>query len=70
MKTTEATKWPDGDMNRLDAPWHEADLVAFDLEGSGAQDRDNEAILEIALVPLRAGRRLENTKAQDRRLGR
>lgn len=28
------------------------DLVAIDLEGSGAQDRDNEAILEIALVPI------------------
>ena len=28
------------------------ELVAIDLEGSGAQDRDNEAILEIALVPI------------------
>lgn len=28
------------------------ELVALDLEGSGAQDRDQEAILEIALVPL------------------
>jgi DNA polymerase III epsilon subunit-like protein len=28
------------------------DLVAIDLEGSGAQDRDGEAILEIALVPI------------------
>jgi DNA polymerase-3 subunit epsilon/exodeoxyribonuclease X len=28
------------------------DLVALDLEGSGAQDRENEAILEIALVPI------------------
>jgi DNA polymerase III epsilon subunit-like protein len=28
------------------------ELVALDLEGSGAQDRDNEAILEIALVPI------------------
>jgi DNA polymerase III epsilon subunit-like protein len=28
------------------------DLVAIDLEGSGAQDRDDEAILEIALVPI------------------
>jgi DNA polymerase-3 subunit epsilon len=43
-------------MNRLDAPWHEADLVALDLEGSGAQDHEDEAILEIAVVPLRAGR--------------
>lgn len=28
------------------------ELVAIDLEGSGAQDRDNEAILEIAVVPI------------------
>jgi DNA polymerase III epsilon subunit-like protein len=28
------------------------ELVALDLEGSGAQDHDNEAILEIALVPI------------------
>lgn len=28
------------------------ELVAIDLEGSGAQDRDHEAILEIALVPI------------------
>jgi DNA polymerase III epsilon subunit-like protein len=27
-------------------------LVALDLEGSGAQDREDEAILEIAVVPL------------------
>jgi DNA polymerase III epsilon subunit-like protein len=30
--------------------------VALDLEGSGAQDHDNEAILEIAVVPLTGGR--------------
>jgi DNA polymerase-3 subunit epsilon len=36
-------------------PWHAADLVALDLEGSGAQDRDREAILEIAVVSLAAG---------------
>jgi DNA polymerase III subunit epsilon len=35
--------------------WTSAPLVALDLEGSGAQDRDNEAILEIAVVPLIAG---------------
>jgi DNA polymerase III subunit epsilon len=28
------------------------DLVAIDLEGSGTQDREHEAILEIALVPI------------------
>lgn len=36
--------------------WAEAPLVAVDLEGTGAQDRDDEAILEIALVPITAGR--------------
>lgn len=43
-------------MNHPAAPWHQADFVALDLEGSGAQDREREAILEIALVPLRDGR--------------
>jgi len=32
--------------------WHDTDIVALDLEGSGAQDRDAEAILEVAVVPL------------------
>lgn len=36
-------------------PWTDTDLVALDLEGSGAQDHDDEAILEIAVVPLVAG---------------
>jgi DNA polymerase III epsilon subunit-like protein len=35
--------------------WATAPLVALDLEGSGAQDHDDEAILEIAVVPLVAG---------------
>jgi DNA polymerase-3 subunit epsilon len=35
--------------------WTTAQLVALDLEGSGAQDRDSEAILEIAVVPITAG---------------
>lgn len=35
--------------------WTTAPLVALDLEGSGAQDHDNEAILEIAAVPITAG---------------
>ncbi|GLY80567.1 3'-5' exonuclease [Actinoallomurus iriomotensis] len=39
-----------------DALWTHAPLVALDLEGTGAQDRDDEAILEIALVPITAGR--------------
>jgi len=37
-------------------PWHGADIVALDLEGSGAQDRHTEAILEIAAVPLTHGK--------------
>lgn len=36
--------------------WTDAPLVALDLEGSGAQDRDDEAVLEIAIVPMRDGR--------------
>lgn len=39
-----------------DMPWTQAPLVALDLEGTGAQDRDDETILEIALVPITAGR--------------
>ena len=35
--------------------WTTVPLVALDLEGSGAQDRDSEAILEIAVVPLTGG---------------
>jgi DNA polymerase III subunit epsilon len=38
-----------------DQPWHTAPLVAIDLEGTGAQDRENEAILELALVPFTEG---------------
>ncbi|OJF10754.1 3'-5' exonuclease [Couchioplanes caeruleus] len=56
MKTTDPDTRQDGPVTSTDAPWHQADLVALDLEGSGAQDRDNEAILEIALVPLTAGK--------------
>ncbi|WP_018253025.1 3'-5' exonuclease [Salinispora mooreana] len=55
MKTTDPHTRQDGPVTGTDAPWHQADLVALDLEGSGAQDRDHEAILEIALVPLAAG---------------
>jgi hypothetical protein len=35
--------------------WTAAPLVDLDLEGSGAQDHDDEAILEIAIVPVIAG---------------
>ncbi|MEU6718968.1 3'-5' exonuclease [Nonomuraea sp. NPDC046802] len=39
-----------------DQTWTAAELVALDLEGTGGQDRQNEAILEIAVVPLAEGR--------------
>jgi DNA polymerase III subunit epsilon len=35
--------------------WKDAPLVALDLEGSGAQERDDEDIPEIALVPIAGG---------------
>jgi DNA polymerase-3 subunit epsilon len=35
--------------------WHDAPIVALDLEGSGAQDHEKEAILEVAAVPLTGG---------------
>mgnify|MGYP001324428547 CR=1 FL=1 len=38
-----------------DQPWTRAPLVAVDLEGTGAQDKEHEAILEVALVPLHGG---------------
>jgi DNA polymerase-3 subunit epsilon/exodeoxyribonuclease X len=37
-------------------PWTDAPLVALDLEGTGAQDREDERILEIAVVPIAGGR--------------
>ncbi|WP_436759032.1 3'-5' exonuclease [Streptosporangium sp. V21-05] len=37
-------------------PWTAAHLVAFDLEGTGSQDREDEAILEVGAVPLPGGR--------------
>lgn len=37
-------------------PWHTANLVALDLEGSGAQERDDEQVLEIAAIRLVNGR--------------
>ena len=40
----------------LQGDWTTAPLIALDLEGSGAQDRDSETILEIAVVPITAGR--------------
>lgn len=36
----------------LDRPWTEAPLCALDLEGTGAQDKEHEAILEVAVVPI------------------
>ncbi|GIL32059.1 3'-5' exonuclease [Actinocatenispora comari] len=40
----------------IEPTWAEAPLVAVDLEGTGSQDRDQEAILEIAVVPITGGR--------------
>ena len=37
-------------------PWHAANLVALDLEGSGAQERGDEQILEIAAIRLVDGK--------------
>jgi DNA polymerase III epsilon subunit-like protein len=42
-------------MTKQDASWRAADLVAIDLEGSGPGDPMGEAILEIALVPMKQG---------------
>ncbi|MFB9686085.1 PolC-type DNA polymerase III [Amycolatopsis plumensis] len=42
-------------MTHHTGPWTEVDLLAIDLEGSGPQDPAGEAILEIALVPIRHG---------------
>lgn len=39
----------------LDRPWTEAPLCALDLEGTGAQDKEHEAILEVAAVPIISG---------------
>ncbi|WP_017609431.1 3'-5' exonuclease [Nocardiopsis xinjiangensis] len=36
----------------LDRPWTEAPLCALDLEGTGAQDKGNEVILEVAVIPI------------------
>ncbi len=42
-------------MTETAAAWRDADLVALDLEGSGPQDPEGEAILEIAIVPIHQG---------------
>ncbi|MER7128873.1 3'-5' exonuclease [Streptosporangium saharense] len=39
-----------------DQPWTAVPrLVAFDMEGTGGQDREREAVLEVAVVPLDGG---------------
>ncbi|KIH99553.1 hypothetical protein LP52_06630 [Streptomonospora alba] len=48
-------------------PWTQAPLVALDLEGTGAQDRENEAILEIAAVPLAWSRKATPHTSADAR---
>lgn len=50
MKTTDTNSGKVEPMGSQ--PWHDTQIVALDLEGSGAQDRDTEAILEVAVVPL------------------
>jgi DNA polymerase III epsilon subunit-like protein len=57
-RTPPATKTTDPTLEHpmRDQTWTTAELVALDLEGTGAQDRQNEAILEIAVVPLTEGR--------------
>ncbi|MEU1812741.1 MFS transporter [Micromonospora aurantiaca] len=42
-------------MSNTAACWTDAALVSIDLEGTGGHDRDQEAILELALVPLHDG---------------
>ncbi len=42
-------------MRDTSGSWRNADLVALDLEGTGPQDPEGEAILELALVPLVLG---------------
>ncbi|MBG0818407.1 3'-5' exonuclease [Planomonospora sp. ID82291] len=37
-------------------PWTSAPLVALDLEGSGSHERDHQAIVEVAFIPLTQGR--------------
>ena len=57
MKMTNTTRTTGRQVTKVDGTtWKNAPLVALDLEGTGAQDRDNEAILEIAVVPITGGR--------------
>jgi hypothetical protein len=49
------TTSPGARTDGLGEAWTGTSLVALDLEGSGAQDHEDEAILEIAIVPLPAG---------------
>src|ERR1700730_11207628 len=57
MKTTDTCAAPEGQAIPVTGTsWKDTALVALDLEGSGAQDRENEDILEIATVPIIGGR--------------
>jgi DNA polymerase III subunit epsilon len=57
MKTTDTSAAPEGQAIPVPGTsWKDTALVALDLEGSGAQDRENEDILEIAAVPIVGGR--------------
>jgi DNA polymerase III subunit epsilon len=55
MKTTDTRTRGEAAARMTGTSWKDAPLVALDLEGSGAQDRDDEDILEIALIPIAGG---------------
>jgi hypothetical protein len=51
--TTDGEQQDNVPMTGSSALWAQAHLTALDLEGTGAQDHDHEAILEIAVTPPR-----------------
>jgi DNA polymerase-3 subunit epsilon/exodeoxyribonuclease X len=53
--TTDSRQQENDNVTGSSVPWQQASLVALDLEGTGAQDHDDEGILEIAVVPLAGG---------------
>jgi DNA polymerase-3 subunit epsilon len=55
MRTADSGQQENALMTASTVAWRQARLVALDLEGTGAQDHDNEAILEIAVIPLTSG---------------
>src|SRR5260370_5739436 len=55
MKTTDHRTRGQAAARMTETSWKDAPLGPLDLEGSGAQDRDDEDILEIALIPIADG---------------